>query len=31
VDESVKLVLFTLSELKVKVGGFRLKFVKVNE
>jgi len=31
VDYSVKLVLFTLSGLKEKVGGFRVKFVKVCE
>jgi len=30
-DYSVKFVLFTLSELKVKVGGLRVKFVKVCE
>jgi len=30
-DYSVKFVLFTLSELKVKVGGFRVKFVEVCE
>ena len=30
-DYSVKFVLFTLSGLKVKVGGFRVKFVKVYE
>jgi len=29
VDYSVKFVLFTLSGLKVKVGGFRVKFVQV--
>jgi len=31
VDYSVKFVLFTLSGLKVKVGGLRVKFVKVCE
>jgi len=30
-DYSVKFVLFTLSELKVKVGGLRVNFVKVCE
>jgi len=28
VDDSVKFVLFTLSGLKMKVGGLRVKFVK---
>jgi len=31
VDYSVKFVLFTLRGLKVKVAGFRVKFVKVCE
>jgi len=31
VDYSVKFVLFTLSRLKVKVGGLRVKFVEVCE
>jgi len=31
VDYSVKFVLFTLGGFKVKVGGFRVKFVKVCE
>jgi len=31
VDYSVKFVLFILSGFKVKVGGFRVKFVKVCE
>jgi len=31
VDYSVKFVLFNLSGLKVKVGGFRVKFVEVYE
>jgi len=31
VDYSVKFVLFTLSGFKVKVGAFRIKFVKVYE
>ena len=30
-DYSVKFVLFTLSRLKVKVGGLRVKFVQVCE
>jgi len=31
VDYNVKFVLFTLSRLKLKVGGLRVKFVKVCE
>jgi len=31
VDNRVKFVLFTLSRLKVKVGGLRVKFVKICE